>query len=103
MERAMGIEPTSRAWEAPILPLNYARSMETLAQAETADKGAMEAKVALFARKSVTSVVGNPIEVRLRDFRYDVIWVIRYWCTDLRLICANNFNVHFNQPAVAKF
>jgi hypothetical protein len=27
MERAMGIEPTSEAWEAPILPLNYARSL----------------------------------------------------------------------------
>jgi hypothetical protein len=27
MERAMGIEPTSEAWEAPVLPLNYARSM----------------------------------------------------------------------------
>jgi hypothetical protein len=26
LERAMGIEPTSEAWEAPILPLNYARS-----------------------------------------------------------------------------
>ena len=26
MERAMGIEPTSEAWEAPVLPLNYARS-----------------------------------------------------------------------------
>jgi hypothetical protein len=26
----MGIEPTSRAWEAPILPLNYARSRLTL-------------------------------------------------------------------------
>jgi hypothetical protein len=26
MERAMGIEPTSEAWEASILPLNYARS-----------------------------------------------------------------------------
>ena len=26
MERAMGIEPTSKAWEASILPLNYARS-----------------------------------------------------------------------------
>ena len=25
MERAMGIEPTCEAWEAPILPLNYAR------------------------------------------------------------------------------
>jgi hypothetical protein len=25
MERAMGIEPTSEAWEASILPLNYAR------------------------------------------------------------------------------
>jgi|HubBroStandDraft_6_1064221.scaffolds.fasta_scaffold1799170_2 hypothetical protein len=30
MERAMGIEPTSRAWEAPILPLNYARTSLTL-------------------------------------------------------------------------
>jgi hypothetical protein len=27
MERAMGIEPTSEAWEASILPLNYARSV----------------------------------------------------------------------------
>ena len=27
MERAMGIEPTSKAWEALILPLNYARSV----------------------------------------------------------------------------
>ena len=25
MERAMGIEPTSVAWEAAILPMNYAR------------------------------------------------------------------------------
>jgi hypothetical protein len=23
----MGIEPTSEAWEAPVLPLNYARSL----------------------------------------------------------------------------
>src|SRR3972149_9305458 len=29
MERAMGIEPTYGAWEAAILPLNYARSEET--------------------------------------------------------------------------
>ncbi len=26
----MGIEPTSEAWEAPILPLNYARSLSIL-------------------------------------------------------------------------
>ena len=26
MERAMGIEPTSKAWEAFILPMNYARN-----------------------------------------------------------------------------
>ena len=26
LERAMGIEPTYRAWKALILPLNYARS-----------------------------------------------------------------------------
>jgi hypothetical protein len=25
VERAMGIEPTSKAWEAFILPMNYAR------------------------------------------------------------------------------
>ena len=25
VERAMGIEPTSKAWEAFVLPLNYAR------------------------------------------------------------------------------
>ena len=25
MERAMGVEPTSKAWEAFILPMNYAR------------------------------------------------------------------------------
>ena len=28
MERAMGIEPTSRAWEARILPMNYARVVD---------------------------------------------------------------------------
>ena len=28
MERAMGIEPTSKAWEAFILPMNYARIMK---------------------------------------------------------------------------
>lgn len=26
MERATGIEPASEAWEAPVLPLNYARN-----------------------------------------------------------------------------
>ncbi len=30
MERAMGIEPTSKAWEAFILPMNYARMMKQL-------------------------------------------------------------------------
>ena len=25
LERAMGIEPTSKAWEALVLPMNYAR------------------------------------------------------------------------------
>lgn len=29
MERAMGIEPTSLAWEAGILPMNYARTSLT--------------------------------------------------------------------------
>ena len=28
MERAMGIEPTSEAWEASILPLDYARALQ---------------------------------------------------------------------------
>ena len=27
LERAMGIEPTYEAWEASVLPLNYARSL----------------------------------------------------------------------------
>ncbi len=27
MERAMGVEPTSKAWEAFILPMNYARKV----------------------------------------------------------------------------
>ena len=31
MERAMGIEPTSEAWEASILPLYDARSIYLLA------------------------------------------------------------------------
>jgi hypothetical protein len=26
LERVMGIEPTSKAWEAFVLPLNYTRS-----------------------------------------------------------------------------
>ena len=31
MERAMGIEPTLSAWEAEVLPLNYARMDDILA------------------------------------------------------------------------
>ena len=30
MERAMGIEPTSPAWEAGVLPLDYARNFYIL-------------------------------------------------------------------------
>jgi hypothetical protein len=30
MERAMGIEPTTAAWEAAVLPLNYARTKCTI-------------------------------------------------------------------------
>ena len=30
MERAKGIEPSSQAWEARILPMNYARMMNIL-------------------------------------------------------------------------
>ena len=29
MERAKGIEPSYEAWEASVLPLNYARSRES--------------------------------------------------------------------------
>jgi hypothetical protein len=29
-ERVMGIEPTLRAWEAPVLPLNYTRAFLSL-------------------------------------------------------------------------
>jgi hypothetical protein len=28
MERVMGIEPTTSAWKAEVLPLNYTRTME---------------------------------------------------------------------------
>jgi hypothetical protein len=31
----MGIEPTSEAWEASILPLNYARSLASLDYTQT--------------------------------------------------------------------
>ena len=30
MERARGIEPPYEAWEAPILPLNYARPFKVI-------------------------------------------------------------------------
>ena len=30
LERAMGIEPTLVAWEATVLPLNYARAVELI-------------------------------------------------------------------------
>ncbi len=30
MERVMGIEPTSKAWEAVVLPLNYTRTHVTI-------------------------------------------------------------------------
>jgi hypothetical protein len=30
MERAKGIEPSSKAWEAFVLPMNYARNSESI-------------------------------------------------------------------------
>lgn len=33
MERVKGIEPSLRAWEAPVLPLNYTRTINHLRQA----------------------------------------------------------------------
>src|SRR5579864_8828432 len=41
MERAMGIEPTSEAWEASILPLYDARSIPKLAKEAIARKLAL--------------------------------------------------------------
>ena len=32
LERVMGIEPTSSAWKAEVLPLNYTRAIQALAQ-----------------------------------------------------------------------
>ena len=32
LERVMGIEPTSSAWEAEVLPLNYTRALANLAK-----------------------------------------------------------------------
>ncbi len=38
MERAKGIEPSYEAWEASVLPLNYARAVASLAQASFSEK-----------------------------------------------------------------
>jgi hypothetical protein len=40
----MGIEPTSEAWEASILPLNYARSSVTLPNPTSSCKESTESK-----------------------------------------------------------
>ena len=37
MERVMGIEPTSSAWEAEVLPLNYTRRAGRAGPASVAD------------------------------------------------------------------
>ncbi len=39
MERAKGIEPSYAAWEAAVLPLNYARLTPLIGAAEGAVKG----------------------------------------------------------------
>ena len=36
LERVMGIEPTSKAWEAFVLPLNYTRKKSTLLRPDRA-------------------------------------------------------------------
>jgi hypothetical protein len=54
MERAMGIEPTSEAWEASILPLYDARSMSIiLAAINGGDNRAIERKLSLRLGRSV--------------------------------------------------
>jgi hypothetical protein len=54
MERAMGIEPTSEAWEASILPLYDARSMSIiLAAINGGDNRAIERRLSLRLGRSV--------------------------------------------------
>jgi hypothetical protein len=38
LERAKGIEPSYAAWEAAVLPLNYARDAPSLAETEPSAK-----------------------------------------------------------------
>src|SRR5208337_4521084 len=60
LERAMGIEPTSEAWEASILPLYDARSFSKLAEENPARKlGLREMLVAEATHQVVVDQAGG--------------------------------------------
>ena len=63
LERAMGIEPTSEAWEASILPLYDARSSNNVAKARSGRKGGVTKLLSAGTRAKGTAV-RQPIRSR---------------------------------------
>ena len=60
MERIMGIEPTSTAWEAVVLPMNYIRVANNIAQAPERIKQKFEKTIVNYRRFVVGCVCKAP-------------------------------------------
>ena len=69
LERVMGIEPTSSAWEAEVLPLNYTRSNQLLGTRGEWRGKAFESLL----RKALIQIQGVRLRSRDLDFRKDII------------------------------
>src|SRR5262245_55503826 len=64
LERAMGIEPTPEAWEAAVLPLNYARSSAD----STIDPSSVR-RVAVARCRACVLPYRNPVSLERRTHR----------------------------------
>ena len=86
LERVMGIEPTSQAWEARILPMNYTRkSVAIIAVSNVKIKGFLLTRnKKTFIRKTERSVRGNVIQSDEKVFKF--LSVFRNYFTGIPLI-----------------
>ncbi len=62
----MGIEPTSEAWEAPVLPLNYARSLFQLNAGNGLFVQRLQSLTRLHLSRQCSFLPDNPIFEQLR-------------------------------------
>ena len=75
----MGIEPTSEAWEAPVLPLNYARSLFLIVLANYLWVQAFDRFIESGAKAPRIGFRKEKQDESARLDRASLAWTAEYW------------------------